>query len=77
MKKNLHKEVYAPGAKPHFLDYINLRNISSAQMKDNNVSVFVGIFKSDQLLNIEEVGNVRGFLGTKTKNTGRIQLQIS
>ena len=51
MKKKLNEEVYAPGAKPHFMDYINLRNISSSQMKDNNVSVFVGLFKSDQLLN--------------------------
>ena len=77
MKSNLNKEVFAPGLAPTFLEYVNLRNISSQEMKDNKVQVFVGLFQSDQLLKIEDDLNVRRFLGNPEKNTGRIQKDIA
>jgi hypothetical protein len=77
MKSKLNKEVFAPGTTPTFLEYVNLRNISSQEMKDSNVQVFVGLFYSNQLLKIEDDENVRRFIGNPEKNTGRVQKDIA
>lgn len=57
--------------------YDVLRNISTQKQKDSNIYVYVGIIKSDQLLEIPDDENVRRFLGKETRLSGKVQNDIN
>ena len=67
---------FARGAEPVYCRYEVLRNISTQQQKDSNIHVYVGVIKSDQLLEIPDDENVRRFLGKETSLSGKVQRDI-
>ena len=67
---------FARGAEPVYCRYEVLRNISTQQQKDSNLHVYVGVIRSDQLLEIPDDENVRRFLGKETSLSGKVQKDI-